>query len=123
MKCTKCNQEIKKPKTLKIKELKIEVTYPVEHTAKYSEISIPAGWRLINVRDLWWILDSSKYLDDFLGNFKGKWNRFWCEQTVIDKRKKQSRWLNLNRDLGLGSLWDYLDDSNSSGRVVFAKNL
>ncbi len=123
MKCKTCGHELKEKRTLKIKELKIEVTYPAEYTGQYNKIEIPKGWKLINVRDLWWILDESKYMNDFLGNFKGEWNRFWCEQTKHDKKAKQSRWLVLDGYLVLYSDWGNLDYSDSDGRVVFVRDL
>lgn len=85
--------------TIKIPELNLEVTRTQEWTKPYNKIIVPEGWRKIKVQELWFILDGSKYVDDFLGDFKGKWNRFWCEQTHYDKENNYSRWLCSDDDL------------------------
>src|SRR3990167_184493 len=112
-------------KTIKIKELGIEVTYPIVWTKPYNEIIIPKGWRKIEIWELWFILDGSKYMDKFLGKFKGEFNYFWCEQADYAKKKNYSSRLYLSRNLNLASrYWNVnLSYSDEDGRVVFARDL
>ena len=122
MKCKHCGQEIPKEKPLKIPELKINVFPIQDYKGRYEDIKIPNGKRLIKVWELIWILDS-KYDKQFLGNYKGKDNFFWCKQLKYDKQNKRSRGLTLYGDLDLSSYWDYLPVSNAGGRVVFVEDL
>ena len=110
-------------KTIKIKEIGIEVTYPKTWTKPYNKIEIPEGWRMIRVLELFFILDGSKYMNKFLGKLKGKWNYFWCEQTHCAKRIKASSALYLECDLDLKlDSWGF-KDSIEGGRVVFCRSL
>ena len=112
-------------KTIKIKELGIEVTYPIVWTKPYNEIIIPKGWRKIKVWELWFILDGSKYMDEFLGDFNGKYNYFWCEQTDYAKNNNYASRLYLNWVLVLdsGDWGGSLSDSNDDGRVCLVREL
>lgn len=109
-------------KTLKIKELGIEVTKPIEWTKPYNQIEVPKGWRKIKVWELWFILDGSQYIDEFLGDFKGKRNWFWCEQTDYAKKNNYSSGLYLYWGLYVGSGYVGLANSVGDGRVVFVKD-
>ena len=86
----------------------------------YNEIVIPKGMRLIKLWELFKLLDS-KYSDKFLGNYKGKWNYFWCEQTKYAKLNNRSSGLCLVRGLDLYSGDVSLAYSDDCGRVVFVK--
>src|SRR3990167_4333213 len=105
MKCKYCKQEMpeKISKTMAINDLGLEVTYPIEWTKPYDEIIIPKGWRKIKVWELWFILDGSKYMDKFLGEYKGQFNYFWCEQTDYAKKNDYASGLSLYRNLDLSS--------------------
>jgi hypothetical protein len=64
MKTKTCGQEIvEKAKTLKIPELKIEVETEIHDKGKcLKDITIPKGWRLLKVDEIFW-LRNSKYRD------------------------------------------------------------
>ena len=108
-------------KTIIIKELGIEVTKPKVWNKPYNRIKIPKGFRLIKVWELWFILDGSKYLHEFLGKFKGIYNWFWCEQTTYGKKYNYASWLCVVRNLSLDSGGQNLASSDKYGRVVFVK--
>lgn len=112
-----------KEDTIIIKELGIEVTKPKDWTKPYNQIEVPTGWRKIKVWELFYILDGSKYMDDFLGDYKGKWNYFWCERTDFAKKNNYFSGLGLYWDLDLDSNWNSLVDSNDGGRVCFCRSV
>ena len=110
---------------LKVKEWNLEITPIQDWNKPYNQIIIPKGFRKIKVWELWRLLES-KYADEFLGDYKGEYNRFWCEQTNYDKEDKEngySRWLYFDWSLDLGSGNDVLADSNVNGRVIFCKDI
>lgn len=113
--------------TMKIPELNIEVTKPIEWTKTIGEIIAPKGWRVIKQSELFYILDKSKYMNDFLGDFKGKWNLFYCTHSNEEKTNGKSglSGLDLDGDLGLYSDWNGNDlaYSDGDGRVAFARDL
>jgi len=105
-------------KLFKFKNL--ELTYPQSWTKQYNEIVIPEGFRLIRIWELWELLES-KQADDFLGDLKGKFCYFWCEQTSYAKKYSFSSGLFLGRYLSVVSSNEYLANSNSYGQVVMVK--
>ena len=108
---------------MRIPELKIEVTKPVKWIKPCNKIVAPKGFRKIKVWELWFILDGSRYMDEFLKDFKGKYNWFWCEQTNYANKNNYSSGLVLGWGLGLVSDVDNLAGSNGRGRVVFTRDL
>ena len=124
MKCKTCGHEMKE-EPIKIKELNLEVQRPQKWVKPYNEIVIPKGWRNIKVWELWFILDGSKYMDNFLGYYKGKYNYFYCEQTSWAKKNNRLSRLSLDGDLVLYSGWSGgdLGNSDGDGRVVFCRDL
>lgn len=118
-KCKNCGAEMpKKKKTLKIKELGIEITAPEKWTKPYNEIVKPKGWRLPQVWELFQIHESKH--KDFIFGEEGYLN-FACEQLSIDKGKKWSRWLYRYGSDELGAWGDNLRRANEDGRVCFVR--
>jgi hypothetical protein len=99
----------------------LEITKIVDWNKPYNEIVCPKGFRLIKVQELWDLLDSDKN-DEFLGDYKGKYSRFWCEQTKVDKIKGYARRLCRNDSGWFNASWsDDLDYSGENCRVCFVK--
>jgi hypothetical protein len=106
-------------KLFKFKDL--EITPIKTWTKPYYKIKVPKGFRKIKVQELWDLLESDKS-EDFLGEYKGKSNWFWCEQTKWAKRNNYASGLCLGRDLDLDSGSGSLAHSIGNGRVVFVKD-
>ena len=121
--CKTCGHEIEpKMETMKIKEFNLEITKPITWTKTFGEIVIPKGFRLFKLWELWRLLES-KYGDEFLGEFKGQCNYFFCEQTKYAKKKNFLSGLYLYGVLDLYSISDSLAGSSGSGRVAFCRDL
>ena len=86
----------------------------------YNEIIVPEGFRMIKIWELWQLLES-KERDKFLGDYKGKYNYVWCEQTNYAKLNNHSSGLCLYGSLSVDSYGGDLAGSSSVGRVVFVK--
>jgi len=119
MKCSKCHQEIIE-ELFESKVLGLTLTKIQDWDKPYNEIVVPEGFRKIKVEELWKLLDSEE-ADSLLGDYKGKFNFFWCEQTKNDKLNKYARRLYLGGSLNLDSYVVNLDVSYDSGRLVFVK--
>ncbi len=117
-----------KAKTIKIPELNIEVTKPIKWTKTVGELlesdlyknHKKDGWEIIEKWQLWFILDGSKYMNKFLGNFKGKWNLFYCAPSNYTKLNKLPSLSRLDLDWNDG--YD-LAVSDGDGRVVLCRGL
>lgn len=109
-------------KTIKIKELNIEVTYLEEWTEPYNKIKVPKGWKLIEIWQLAYILES-KYCNEFLGKFKGKYSLFWCSQTKFAKDNGYSCGVNRGWSGSWDADWDGLVGSGGDGRVAFVREM
>ena len=119
MKYKTCGAEMpKKQKTLKIKELGIEITAPKKWAGPYNEIKKPKGWRLPHVWELFQIHES-KHKEFVFG--EDGYLAFPCEQLSVDKKKQWSRWLCRYGGDGLYAWSEGLLGSDSNGRVIFVK--
>ena len=107
-------------KTLKIKELGIEITKPKKWIKQYNEIVKPKGWRLPHIWELFQIHESKH--KDFIFGKKG-WLAFACEQLSIDKENKWCRWLYRDGYGDLVAKGGSLLYSSSDGRVCFVKEI
>ena len=108
-------------KTIKIKELGIEVRKPIKWTKQYNEIEKPKGWRLPHVWELFQIHEMPEYKYFIFG--EEGYLHFWCEQLSIDKKNDWSRVLYRNWYLDLVARNDDLAFSYSGGRVSFVREL
>ena len=119
MKCKTCGHEIEKPKKLKskvMKEIGLEVTYPIKHTETYNKIKVPKGWRL---PELWELFRIAQYDLKFL-----KEDSFVIYYSLPTHYAKENGYIsrlcvNSNGDLysndgGVAYSYDYV-------RVVFIK--
>ncbi len=123
--CLSCGQEVKETGELKFTEYPefgIEVSQIIDWDKPYNEIVVPEGCRLMDVWELWRLLES-KYSDAFLGAYKGKYNYFWCEQTKYAKENNYSSGLSLYWYSYLLSYYEDLASSHSYGRVAFVRDL
>jgi hypothetical protein len=123
MKCKTCGHEIAKTEELELFESKVlglTLTKIQDWNKPYNEIVIPEGFRKIKIWELWQLLESEE-MDKFLGDYKGKYNWFWCEQTNYAKKNGYSSGLCLDWNLDLYSVDGGLADSGDGGRVVFVK--
>ena len=121
MKCKTCGAKMpKKQKTLKIKELGIEITAPKKWTKSYNKIKKRKGWRLPHIWELLQIHESKH--KDFIFGEKG-YLYFACEQLSIDKEHNCSRWLFRSRYVVLDARFDNLLNADENGRVCFARDL
>ena len=72
MKCKECGHELKENKTIKIKELKIEVETEIHDKNKcLKDIEIPEGWRLLRIDEIIFLFNNKKY--NKLLNLKDTW--------------------------------------------------
>ena len=69
-------------KTIKIKELNIEVMR-TEEKELYKDSKVPKGWKRIPLYQLIYILES-KYRKSFLRELDGRYNWFWIEKRKVD---------------------------------------
>ena len=117
MKCKLCGSEIAElNKTIKIKELGIEVDFAQQQNNKlFSELIIPKGWRLLKFKELDIVmnyiqqnkLDIWSYFEQPINEFKGKFvARFGADSDGAN--------LNCNRDP---------DDGVGSLGVIFCRDL
>ena len=100
MKCPYCKKEIGNLKTIKIKELKIEVETEIHDKNKcLKDIEIPKGLRLLTMNEITW-LHNSKYKEQL--NLNDTWE--FIEQPFKQNKDKGdvarfyagSDWANLN---------------------------
>ena len=62
VKCEKCNQEIIEQKTIKIKELNIEIEKEIHNKGEIlADIKIPKGWRLLKYSEIAFLYENEKY--------------------------------------------------------------
>jgi len=115
------NIDIKSLKWIKVKGVNFDITKPIVWTKTYKEIPILESLELIDIRDLFSILDEEDNLKK-MGIKKDTYNIFWCKQLKIDKKKYFSRRLCRGRgELGSGD--DYLLSSYEAGRVIFVRKI
>ena len=117
MKCKLCGSEIAElNKTIKIKELGIEVDFAQQQNNKlFSELVIPKGWRLLKLKELDVVmnyiqqnkLDIWSYFEQPINEFKGKFVAWFI--TVSDGAD-----LDCDRNP---------DDRNDSLGVIFCRDL
>ena len=108
-------------KSIKIKELGIEITKPKKWTKQYNEIKIPKGWeRLPHVWELFQIHEGKH--KEFIFGEEG-WLGFPCEQLSIDKKNKWSRWFYRYEYEDLDARDGNLSYSDSDGRVCFVREI
>jgi len=69
-------------KTIKIKELNIEVMR-TEEKELYKDSKVPKGWKRIPLYQLIYILEG-KYRKSFLRELDGKYNWFWIKKRKVD---------------------------------------
>ncbi len=118
--CPHCNKDTDNIELFESKVLGLDITNIQDWDKPYNEIVVPEGYRKIKIWELWELLESEER-DDFLGEYKGKYNNFWCEQTNYAKLNNYSSRLCLNGNLGVYSDDDELAGSGDGGRVVFVK--
>jgi len=125
MKCEKCGQEIKdfKPKTLKIKELGIEVQKDVKKVTCEEDLKAPKGWRLLTFKEA----------IDIENNLKWKKALDFCKELYQEEYFKQP--FKCNKEAypfarafrggsgGLGFGSDGLLSSSVVGRIRFCREL
>jgi len=118
----KLQKELEILRTKKLKTFKIaglEITEIKDWNKPYNEIEIPKGFRLPTIQEMFDIFEED--VDKWLGDYKVKYNLFWCSQTRYDKLNKRSRWVFLNRNSNLNSYCDNLEGSYGVGRVAFVR--
>ena len=119
MKCKTWGHEIEKSQKLKskiMKDIGLEVTYPIKHTETYDEIKIPNGWRL---PELWELFRIAQYDLKFLK--EDRWVVYYSLPTYYAKENGYTSGLYVDSYCGLYSECDNVADSVGDGRVVFVK--
>jgi hypothetical protein len=119
MKCPYCKEELN-DKTIKIKELNLEVEVKIHEKGKLlSEIKIPKGWRLLNFNEIVWLFNS-KYREKL--NLQDTWE--FIEQP-FELNKKKGYVARFYADSVWASLYCFGDPDVRSGSlgVRFCKDL
>lgn len=122
MKCTKCNQEIVSLKTMKIKELNIEIETEIHEKGKtFAEAikSCPKGFRIPTYAELQW-LRNSKYCKEL--GLLDTWE-FVRQDDKISKKNNYVAWFNADSDGAYLSCDGDPGSSDSSFGVRFVRNL
>jgi len=103
---------------------KLKVSNIIKWTKPYDEIIVPRGCRLIKQWELFKLLEEDyEIADEFLGDYKGKYNLFWTEQSRFAKSYNYTSGLYLGGGLYLSSGNEDLAYSDVGGRVVFVKEV